>query len=319
MTAACRCFILPSFVKSVLSGAHLKEYEKSIRSDYLKSKHGKMRFCPNCDTVAEMKDVYPDCACPCGREFCVGCGESPHSPATCAHFKDWKNLTLGGQAMVDWLPLNTRACPRCGQVGNLAPEHKDGCNHITCGRGTKTGCGYEFCYVCGVKWEGIHPKTPYNCPTPPPVTETAEIKNRLEYNEHYFKLVDIEEKQLNRIRNTLTNKGETMVRAYLNMSGFPIEKCQFIKTAFDSLIACRKVLRNSLIYGHGMGPKHRQKAFFEFLQDDLIKLGGQLDVMLQNAEKDIKSINADEMVRVTGVVQKSSASLNEMLLKGSFH
>ena len=55
-----------------------------------------------------------------------------------------------------------RQCEMC----RFVVERREGCNHMTC------RCGYQFCYICGIKWTGSnHYCMPKPRPKPKPKAE----------------------------------------------------------------------------------------------------------------------------------------------------
>lgn len=303
----CKIFVYPSVVKSFLTPQNLGHYEKNLQGNYLGSKAKKMKNCPapSCDFVVEKKNIFLDCKCVCGKEFCVGCGETRHSPATCVYYRNWKALTeKGDQQNEDWVNFNTMKCPKCQH----AVFRISGCNYMAC------SCGKAFCYVCGDFWEPKH-KDHFHCPQPPTVKTMEDRKtaeSRFNYNKHYIDLWETQVAQVRRTEDHFQKKGDQQMREYMEISGFTIQDCQFIKTALTNLIECRKILASSFIYGHGMGVDPH-KSFFEFIQEDLIRYADQLRFML---EAPVKEINRTEMVKLSNIVQSQSQRLNERLLIG---
>ena len=62
--------------------------------------------------------------------------------------QDWKLKKAGEVDHTDEVAnmmkdLKLQKCTNCAKV----IQRSQGCNHMTC------VCGYEFCYICGAKWE----------------------------------------------------------------------------------------------------------------------------------------------------------------------
>jgi ariadne-1 len=96
---------------------------------------------PDCQTVVTFH-ALPDngqmkVTCEtCQTTFCFHCGETPHAPATCGDFAEWKKLKGSSRL---WLKHHSKPCPGCD-----APIEKNGgCNHVHCSL-----CQTDFCWIC---------------------------------------------------------------------------------------------------------------------------------------------------------------------------
>ncbi|KAF2003052.1 RWD-domain-containing protein [Amniculicola lignicola CBS 123094] len=85
----------------------------------------------------------------CSLAFCRTCLASWHGDFVFCAPRTAQELTQDEQASLNFIHLNTSACPTCG-----VPTTKSyGCNHMTCFQ-----CKTHFCYLCGA-W--LDPNNPY--------------------------------------------------------------------------------------------------------------------------------------------------------------
>ena len=79
-----------------------------------------------------------------GHEFCLNCRRLPHKGKDCdlREELEWSKFKKENRL---------QKCPRCG-----IEIYKDsGCNHMTCSK-----CGYQFCWICGMKYSSFHYDNP---------------------------------------------------------------------------------------------------------------------------------------------------------------
>ncbi|KAK1286639.1 putative E3 ubiquitin-protein ligase ARI5 [Acorus calamus] len=88
-----------------------------------------------------------DLTCTCSHRFCWNCCEEVHRPVDCVTATKWVAKNLDEAQNVEWwLPLNPKACPKCG----MPVEKRDGCMRVACARGP--WCAHEFCWLCLREW-----------------------------------------------------------------------------------------------------------------------------------------------------------------------
>ncbi|GAB1219926.1 hypothetical protein ENUP19_0046G0080 [Entamoeba nuttalli] len=100
--------------------------------------------CPKCRCEMITFEKEYKTTCPrCKYLFCRKCGENWHEGKSC---DEWKRNKEQEQEDLKWINQNTKKCPSCGD----RIQKNGGCNHMTC------KCGYEFCWLCGVKYTPNH-------------------------------------------------------------------------------------------------------------------------------------------------------------------
>merc|ERR1712059_214631 len=129
--------------------------------------------CPSCSQLLFKSTpcgLKVNCPCGCaGKPFCWDCKRDWTGDKTCGNaccssgkgpiqdivaiLQSCPTTSLAGKASVPKL----RACPKC----SMLIEHKEACQHMTCGRNghagswvKKTGCKHQFCFVCLGNWSG---------------------------------------------------------------------------------------------------------------------------------------------------------------------
>ena len=156
---SCKEPINENTIKFLLKGKSLKKYNKlKMRIDGLKNPENVPCPYPNCEGFAlKNKDKNNTYKCQNGHIFCKKCLEiidtqyrqNPNikhdckkedkDPETTAYFQNNKNI---------------KKCPKCNCWVEREPG---GCNYFRC---NNIWCKYEFCWICGNKYEPSHYKNP---------------------------------------------------------------------------------------------------------------------------------------------------------------
>jgi len=119
--------------------------------------------CPYCDNYSfKTANSCVDAICPyCDYSFCKECRLAAHPNISCEN--NSKKLT--GPALrnyedniktVHYITKNVKRCPKC----TVLTQRNGGCSHMTCVR-----CKFEWCWLCGGKYQGKHTTTEV-CPCP---------------------------------------------------------------------------------------------------------------------------------------------------------
>ncbi|KAI8550166.1 hypothetical protein RHMOL_Rhmol06G0083900 [Rhododendron molle] len=145
-------------------------------------------YCPFKDCSAMLVNdtgtTIGETECPsCQRLICAKCRVPWHTEFTCQEF-EWLGVEGEGREDVFVEELakkkSWRKCPNC----NMYVEKTEGCLHITC------RCGYEFCYMCGSKWDKSHmgcrrgqeSEISRDLPSPSPSLSRASSSSSIEFN-----------------------------------------------------------------------------------------------------------------------------------------
>ena len=123
----------------------------------IRDQNADIRECPteNCDYFfVKENDNQSYLSCPiCGVEYCLKCDIVYHVQQTCEEVQE---AIIGAKAdkinnhslpvdaqLLEWArAAGAKQCAQC----KFWVQKNDGCDHMTC------RCGYEFCYICGIKY-----------------------------------------------------------------------------------------------------------------------------------------------------------------------
>jgi hypothetical protein len=117
-----------------------------------------IRHCPtaDCPYMYSYEGNPDQVTCPtCHQSYCSNCRVNHPVGVACDQAEHQNHGVAADhaaeEAATEQLIHNTtKSCPRC----HAAIEKNEGCNHMTC-----SNCGYEFCWLCSIRWPGIggHP------------------------------------------------------------------------------------------------------------------------------------------------------------------
>jgi len=113
------------------------------------------RWCPRCSGGGFFQGVCHSAVClSCGYRFCTECQQEAHDGMTC---QEKCALIVGDKVgTAHWMSVNTKPCPAC----HVPICKNGGCSHMHC-----TRCGYEFCWFCLGKYQGVY-TFDQRCPCP---------------------------------------------------------------------------------------------------------------------------------------------------------
>lgn len=125
--------------KEYLSPAEFKRYTAYALAAFIQGdRHLVQCVGADCDQVVHVAALQPhDLQCSkCKTVFCSSCGAEGHQPSTCSQLRAWVKKNTDEGENITWIHANTKPCPKC----HVNIEKNQGCNHMTCRRGTG-GCG----------------------------------------------------------------------------------------------------------------------------------------------------------------------------------
>jgi len=315
--------------------------------------NGTSRWCPGpgCERVAalctdatnsslQFTDSTIIAVCDtCTTSFCLKCGEEPHAPLVCKYLSRWHEKCRNESETANWILANTKPCTRCGS----RIEKNQGCNHMTCQQ-----CKHEFCWICMGDWvdHGATTGGYYRCNKfdqedeggekgPMDLSDAAKAKRELDRYLHYYKRYHGHAEAQKFARKQLKETEERMMRLQETQNNATWTDVEFLKTANEQLVECRRVLKytycfayymperaavTSLPIGGGGGSRQTvnsmvrngtgvddgevnmakmQKDQFEYHQEMLERFTENLSELV---EKPLKEINRESVVNQTRVV-----------------
>ncbi len=156
----CKERVRPRMWRAYLPLELWQKYLREMLRSFVGDAPGKLlSVCPGaCGLVVIARTAaHGRVQCAAGHAFCFKCGAAPHDPVTCAVFREWEGRESDPTADDAWLAAFTKPCPNC----KTAIQKGEGCNHMTCKKEAR-GCGFEFCWICLVKWSS-HNGSHYTC------------------------------------------------------------------------------------------------------------------------------------------------------------
>jgi len=261
------------------------------------------RWCPGagCTKVASSRTGFGDITCDCGHGFCVRCGLEPHAPVVCSDIVKWEEKCQNESETANWILANTKKCPKC----YTRIEKNQGCNHMVCQQ-----CKYEFCWICLAPWQDHGASTGgyYKCnkfasenDNPNDQSDAAKAKRELDRYLHYYQRYHAHGQAQKFAKKQLAQTEQRMVQLQDGNSDTSWIDVQFLKTATEQLIECRRVLKYTYTYAYYLEDKAGCKERFEHHQEMLEKFTERLSEL---SEMDLEKMDRTDVVNMTRVVDK---------------
>jgi ariadne-1 len=223
---------------------------------------GTSRWCPGpgCDRIAAITGVNSTSLCDadsmiatcdkCTTCFCLKCGSEPHPPLRCKALDTWKEKCKNESETANWILANTKACPKCSS----RIEKNQGCNHMTC-----QNCRYEFCWICCGDWKdhGANTGGYYNCnkfeeKDTEDRSDAANAKRELDRYLHYYKRYHAHAEAQKFAMKQLKDTGTKMMLLQECKGNATWSDVEFLKTANEQLVECRRVLKFTYVFAYYM-------------------------------------------------------------------
>lgn len=271
--------------------------------------YGMTRWCPGpgCEQVALAPGaggVFADAGgvakCnKCETCFCLKCGEEPHAPVTCKDLAMWQEKCRNESETANWILANTKPCPKCSS----RIEKNQGCNHMTC-----SSCKYEFCWICMGNWteHGANTGGYYKCNKFDPSSDgedqsdAAKAKRELDRYLHYYKRFHGHSQAQDFAKKSVKETEARMVLLQEQNSETVWTDVEFLKTANEQLVDCRKVLKYTYAYAYYLEDCDKRSRF-EYHQEMLERFTENLSEL---SEKPLQEMNRTEVVNQTRVVDR---------------
>eukprot|EP00594_Rhizosolenia_setigera_P014635 CAMPEP_0178956058 /NCGR_PEP_ID=MMETSP0789-20121207/9993_1 /TAXON_ID=3005 /ORGANISM="Rhizosolenia setigera, Strain CCMP 1694" /LENGTH=542 /DNA_ID=CAMNT_0020637845 /DNA_START=103 /DNA_END=1731 /DNA_ORIENTATION=- len=282
----------------------------------------KLRWCPGagCDKIAVSNDVcsmtagsnaYVATCDKCITSFCMSCGEEPHAPATCAELAKWNEKCRNESETYNWILANTKSCPKCSS----RIEKNNGCNHMSCSQ-----CKHEFCWICMQDWKdhGANTGGYYKCNKFDPNnadddSEQARAKREIDRYLHYYKRYHAHQQAQDFAKNQLQETEAKMEKYQESREDTTWSDVEFLKTAVDQLVECRRVLKYTYAFAFYLVDGKGKKDKFEHHQEMLERFTEDLSEL---SEKPMQEIDRTDVVNRTRVVKMYIKNILEYVDNG---
>ena len=260
------------------------KYTKFLLKDYTEA-NSDIKWCPNphCGLCIRVPGHgVKEIKCMCGTVFCFKCLRETHRPCDCEMISQWEKKNNSNSENVKWLLLNTKQCPNCHKY----IEKNQGCNHMVC-RKEAGGCGYEFCWICLGEWKK-HGTSWYKCnfkkedDVENEKKKLANTKFELERYVNYFEQY-MNHNKAQELAVKLQPKIEKYKEEFSERKHVPFLELQFLTDAINTIIDCRRMLKNSYVFGYYL-KKCKEIALFEHNQSLMDSNTDRLHEMMEKNE-----------------------------------
>ncbi|CAM9276486.1 unnamed protein product [Ectocarpus sp. 8 AP-2014] len=300
-----------------LSAEDLKRYEAFSLTSFVDI-NKMLRFCPgkDCGMVVKAPLSYPrSVRCNCGSVFCFRCGEEAHDPASCEELAMWKEKCQNESETANWILANTKQCPKC----KTRIEKNQGCNHMSCRQ-----CKAEFCWICMGDWSehgsssgGYYKCNKYEAKEGDGDNDVAKAKAELDRYLHYYKRYQAHDSSQQIAEKQQDATERRMVELQESSAGSAWIDVQFLKTAMEQLIECRRVLKYTYVMSYYIEEKTPAKELFEHHQENLEKYTERLHELSESPLEKIERTNVINYTRCTDRFCKSLLQSVQDGLQGS--
>jgi ariadne-1 len=296
-----------------------KDYLQKFHSFQLRSfveSNSLTRWCPGkgCERVAcafsasAMEHDHNVAHCNgCLTNFCIVCGEEPHAPCACKELARWNEKCRNESETANWILANTKSCPKC--VSRI--EKNQGCNHMTCQR-----CKFEFCWICMGDWNehGANTGGYYKCnkydPSngsalrdgdPQDQSDAAKAKRELDRYLHYYKRYHAHAEAQKFAKKQLKETETRMILLQESSDDAKWSDVEFLKTANEQLVECRRVLKYTYVFAYYMTKHTMTKDRFEHHQEMLERFTENLSELSEKPLGEMDRTDVVNQVRKEGM------------------
>ena len=227
------------------------------------------RWCPGrgCERIAyalspaamELEGSIAKCDA-CVTKFCLVCGEEPHAPSTCKSLLKWSEKCRNESETANWILANTKSCPKC--ISRI--EKNQGCNHMSCQK-----CKHEFCWICMGDWKdhGSNTGGYYKCnkfdsedgaENTSDMSDAGKAKRELDRYLHFYSRYHAHSEAQKFALKQLKATELRMVQLQESSSDQNTRwsDVEFLKTANEQLVECRRVLKYTYVFAYYMDYPH---------------------------------------------------------------
>jgi len=138
----------------------------------------------------------------------------------------------------------------------------------------------------------------------------STTKTELDRYIHYFTLFNTHRKSENFAKEQLTQTEQRMISFQDSSESFTWLDIQYLKTAAEQLIECRRVLKYSYVYAYYLSDNTTTRGHFDYLQGVLEKFTENLSML---SEKPYKEINRTKLIDATCTVMTFTKNMLEFI------
>jgi len=172
-------------------------------------------------------------------------------------------------------------------------------------------CKFEFCWICCQNWaeHGANTGGYYKCnkfdteDSGDDQSDAARAKRELDRYLHYYKRYHAHSEAQNFAKKQLRDTETRMIVLQETTSNSTWTDVEFLKTATEQLVECRRVLKYTYTYAYYLTDKSKsmQKERFEHHQEMLEKFTENLSEL---SEKPLAEMDRTDVVNQTRVVDR---------------
>ncbi|TPX38099.1 hypothetical protein SmJEL517_g00334 [Synchytrium microbalum] len=267
----CKVVLCDSAIQQIAPECLDKLQQWQIRS-FVDSKK-KLKCCPapDCTYVIEFQNMVAEISDPVLQ--------MPRVPICCTLLVKWIKRCADDSETAKWITGNTKDCLKC----HTAIEKNGGCHHMSCWK-----CGSHFCWNCYKDWHGYDKQCnkfdidQHKAGQGVADASRASLQRYLHYFTRYtndIAAVNLTAQAYEKIETKMTQLQIETSLSYIQV--------QFLRTAVDLLLKCRRTLAYSYVAAFYMKREKpiqtNQAQLFEDRQADLASAVDKLSELVENA------------------------------------
>lgn len=257
-------------VLELLEDPRLKvKYQQIVANGFVQN-HRLMKWCPTAKchnaVLLETGVVSESVRCTCGTWFCFHCHNISHDPVPCDMLKEWAKVKAEDFEAHDWILRHTKPCPGC----KINIQKQGGCMHMTCSK-----CRHEFCWTCMGRWAHHHVCNKLDGAAPPPADGAIYVRRFSTYNVKHEEMKQAYNLDVAQYQHRMVQGAEMEIEKQWI-------KIDFVASAVEILLQCRRTLMHSYIFSYLMTTIDNQMFIFEDNLKYLEQCTEQLSGILEN-------------------------------------
>ena len=173
-------------------------------------------------------------------------------------------------------------------------------------------CRFEFCWICMGDWQthgsntgGYYKCNKYGDGKDPDaekndMSDAARAKRELDRYLHYYQRFHAHQEAQKFAKKQLKETEQRMILLQESNNDARWSDVEFLKTANEQLVECRRVLKYTYVFGYYFTTQAKmQRERFEYHQEMLERF---TEILSEHSEKSLEHMNRTEVVNQTRVV-----------------